>query len=328
MRLADPYLLLLLLALPALLFLRAASGARTRGVPSPTSRCSRACGRHGACASAGCRRCCAPARWRCWWSRWRGRRRGRPRACCRARASTSRWCSIPRAACRARTGQGDAAWPCAEGDPGLHQGPQGRPRRPGDLSRESLVLSPMTLDYQALDDLVGGVNEVNLPDGTAIGVGVGGRLNLLRDSKARSRVAIVLLTDGENNTGNIEPLAAARLAQTLGIRLYTIGVIDHANAPGGSERRREGADGDGERHRRASTSPPTASRRWRGVQEHRQAGEVARRPAPVRAPITSSPCTCWRGAGRWWHRVGADARRCGGRRLMHARRIASHPGCF
>ena len=49
----------------------------------------------------------------------------------------------------------------------------------------SLVLSPMTLDYQALGDLVGRVNDVNLPDGTAIGVGLSESLNLLRDSKAR-----------------------------------------------------------------------------------------------------------------------------------------------
>jgi Ca-activated chloride channel family protein len=90
---------------------------------------------------------------------------------------------------------------------------------------ESLVLSPLTLDYQALDGLLDGVSQVNLNDGTAIGLGVGESLNLLRDSKARSRVAI-LLTDGQNNNTQLEPLAAAKIAQTLGVRLYTIGVID------------------------------------------------------------------------------------------------------
>jgi Ca-activated chloride channel family protein len=90
---------------------------------------------------------------------------------------------------------------------------------------ESIVLSPLTLDYDALQGLVDSVEQLNLADGTAIGVGLGEGLNLLRDSRARSRVA-VLLTDGENNNRTIEPLAAARIAETLGIRLYTIGLID------------------------------------------------------------------------------------------------------
>ena len=98
----------------------------------------------------------------------------------------------------------------------------------------SMVLSPMTLDYQALSDLVARVNDVNLPDGTAIGVGLSDALNLLRDSKARSRV-VVLLTDGENNSGNIEPATAARLAQTLGIRVYTIGAVDSKTRRGGQQ---------------------------------------------------------------------------------------------
>lgn len=98
----------------------------------------------------------------------------------------------------------------------------------------SLVLSPMTLDYDALSGLVGRVNDVNLPDGTAIGVGLSDALNLLRDSKARSRV-VVLLTDGENNSGNIEPATAARLAQTLGIRVYTIGAVDSRTRRGGQQ---------------------------------------------------------------------------------------------
>lgn len=88
----------------------------------------------------------------------------------------------------------------------------------------SLVLSPLTLDYDALSQLVDGVEQVNLLDGTAIGGGLADGLNLLRDSRARSRVAI-LLTDGQNNSGSIDPLAAARIAETLGIRVYTIGVI-------------------------------------------------------------------------------------------------------
>jgi Ca-activated chloride channel family protein len=89
----------------------------------------------------------------------------------------------------------------------------------------SLVLSPLTLDYDALQQLLTGVDLINLPDGTAIGVGLADALNLLRESRARSRVAI-LLTDGQNNGGDIEPLAASRIAETLGVRLYTIGLIE------------------------------------------------------------------------------------------------------
>lgn len=89
----------------------------------------------------------------------------------------------------------------------------------------SLVLSPLTLDYQALKQLVDTVEQLTLQDGTAIGVGLADAENLLRESRARSRVAI-LLTDGENNVQDIEPAAAAQIAKTLGIRVYTIGLID------------------------------------------------------------------------------------------------------
>jgi Ca-activated chloride channel family protein len=89
----------------------------------------------------------------------------------------------------------------------------------------SLVLSPLTLDYEALTAITQQVGDVNLPDGTAIGVGLSDALNLLRESRARSRVAI-LLTDGENNAGDIPPMDAAQIAKTLGIRVYTIGVIE------------------------------------------------------------------------------------------------------
>jgi Ca-activated chloride channel family protein len=92
---------------------------------------------------------------------------------------------------------------------------------------EALVLSPLTLDYNALVELLDDAPSVPLPDGTAIGVGLASAVDLLRDSRARSRVAI-LLTDGENTVGGIEPLAAARIAEALGVRIYTIGVI----APG------------------------------------------------------------------------------------------------
>jgi len=98
---------------------------------------------------------------------------------------------------------------------------------------ESLALSPLTLDYQALERLVDRADDSPLPDGTAIGVAMADSLNLLRESRARSRI-VILLTDGENNRIEVEPLAAARIAGALKMRVYTIGVVDSPPAgPGG-----------------------------------------------------------------------------------------------
>lgn len=98
---------------------------------------------------------------------------------------------------------------------------------------ETFLLSPPTIDYRALQSLVDQAGEIDLPDGTAIGLAVADSLNLLRESKARSRV-VVLLTDGENNRQEVEPLAAARIAEALGIRLYTIGLIEEGRTQPGS----------------------------------------------------------------------------------------------
>lgn len=86
----------------------------------------------------------------------------------------------------------------------------------------SLVLSPLTVDRIAVQRAVEGTQPGLLPDGTAIGLGAAEGLNLLRNSPARSRV-LVLLTDGQNNAGDIQPLQASQLAKTLGVRVYTIG---------------------------------------------------------------------------------------------------------
>ncbi|RLT35779.1 MAG: VWA domain-containing protein [Chloroflexi bacterium] len=88
----------------------------------------------------------------------------------------------------------------------------------------SLVMSPLTLDHDALRNTVKTVQPGLLPDGTAIGLGLAEALNLLRASDARSRV-VVLLTDGQNNAGEIQPLQAGQLAKTLGIRVYTVGFV-------------------------------------------------------------------------------------------------------
>lgn len=88
----------------------------------------------------------------------------------------------------------------------------------------ALTLSPLTLDRVAILRRVSALQPGLLEDGTAIGLGVAEALSLLRDSPAPSRV-VVLLTDGDNNAGDIDPLTASRLAQALGIRLYTIGFV-------------------------------------------------------------------------------------------------------
>ena len=86
----------------------------------------------------------------------------------------------------------------------------------------ALPMSPLTLDRVALARQVEAVEPGLIADGTAIGLGLAEAINLLRDSPARSRV-VVLLTDGENNAGEVPPLQAARIAEALGVRVYTIG---------------------------------------------------------------------------------------------------------
>ena len=90
---------------------------------------------------------------------------------------------------------------------------------------EPLVLSPLTLDYEAPRKLLAPIEPGRpVPDGTAIGTGLASSLNLIRDSQAKAK-AVVLLTDGENNLGDISPLDAAQLAHVIGVRVYTIGAV-------------------------------------------------------------------------------------------------------
>lgn len=100
------------------------------------------------------------------------------------------------------------------------------------FSSESMVLSPLTLDYGAAQRLIDPVEPGKvLRDGTAIGTGLATAVNVLRASTARSKV-IVLATDGENNTGDIQPLDAAQMAKLLGIRVYTVGVAPTGKGAG------------------------------------------------------------------------------------------------
>ncbi len=82
---------------------------------------------------------------------------------------------------------------------------------------------PLTVDYGVLLDLLDKVDIGMIDDGTAIGTAIATSLNRLRESEAKSKV-IILLTDGVNNAGKIDPQTAAEMAKTLDVKIYTIGV--------------------------------------------------------------------------------------------------------
>jgi len=98
------------------------------------------------------------------------------------------------------------------------------------FSGESFTQCPLTTDHAVLINLFKDVKSGIIEDGTAIGLGLANAINRLKDSKAKSKV-IILLTDGENNMGEIAPITAANLAQTYDIRVYTIGVGTRGMAP-------------------------------------------------------------------------------------------------
>ncbi|MEP7029246.1 MAG: VWA domain-containing protein [Candidatus Eisenbacteria bacterium] len=89
---------------------------------------------------------------------------------------------------------------------------------------------PLTLNHAVLTDLLQRVDFGMVEDGTAIGQGLATALNRLRQSRAKSKV-VILLTDGDNNRGAIDPATAADLARALGVRVYTIGVGTSGIAP-------------------------------------------------------------------------------------------------
>lgn len=90
---------------------------------------------------------------------------------------------------------------------------------------EAMIMAPLTLDHDALQRVVEPLDTGRfVGGGTAIGTGLAMGLNVLRESTAKSRVAI-LLTDGQNNSGQITPEDAANAAKLLGVRVYTIGMI-------------------------------------------------------------------------------------------------------
>ncbi len=98
------------------------------------------------------------------------------------------------------------------------------------FSREAFTQCPLTIDYSVLRNLLGDIRTGMIEDGTAIGNGIANGINRLKDSDAESRV-IILLTDGVNNAGEVDPISAAEIASTFGIRIYTIGVGTRGEAP-------------------------------------------------------------------------------------------------
>jgi Ca-activated chloride channel family protein len=98
------------------------------------------------------------------------------------------------------------------------------------FSGESFTQCPLTTDHAVLLNLFSGLQSGMLEDGTAIGLGLANAVSRLKDSKAKSKV-IILLTDGSNNMGNIAPVTAAEIAKTFGVRVYTIGVGTQGMAP-------------------------------------------------------------------------------------------------
>ncbi len=87
---------------------------------------------------------------------------------------------------------------------------------------QAFTQCPLTLDYGILLKFLEDIHIGMIEDGTAIGMGLGTCVNRLRDSKAKSKV-VILLTDGQNNRGELDPITAARLAKAFNIRVYTIG---------------------------------------------------------------------------------------------------------
>lgn len=100
---------------------------------------------------------------------------------------------------------------------------------------ESFTQCPMTIDHATLLNLLHDtscklIQRGLMEDGTAIGMGLANAVGRLKNSKAKSRV-VILMTDGSNNMGDISPLTAAQIAKSLGIRVYTIGVGTNKVAP-------------------------------------------------------------------------------------------------
>ena len=108
--------------------------------------------------------------------------------------------------------------------------------RPGDrmglviFSGETFTQVPLTTDHGVMLNMLAEMKNGLIEDGTAIGDGLATAISRLKDSEAVSKV-VILLTDGMNNAGSVDPYTAAEIAKLYGIRVYTIGVGSYGTAP-------------------------------------------------------------------------------------------------
>lgn len=91
------------------------------------------------------------------------------------------------------------------------------------FSGESFTQCPLTTDHAVLKNLFAGIHTGMVADGTAIGNGLATAVSRVKDSKAKSKV-VILLTDGVNNQGSVAPLTAAEIAKAFGVRVYDVGI--------------------------------------------------------------------------------------------------------
>jgi Ca-activated chloride channel family protein len=109
-------------------------------------------------------------------------------------------------------------------------------QRPNDriglvaFAGRAYIACPLTLDHDFLEQNLERLRLHMIEDGTAIGSGLTAALNRLSELKSKSKI-VILMTDGQNNAGKIQPLTAAEAAQALGVKVYTIGVGTRGQAP-------------------------------------------------------------------------------------------------
>lgn len=115
------------------------------------------------------------------------------------------------------------------------------------FSAEAFTQCPLTTDRRVVQSFIHELQPGRLEDGTAIGMGLATAINRLKDSPSRSKI-IILLTDGENNAGYIAPMQAAEIAQTLGVRVYTVGIGTEGIVMSPSQRLPDGSYAFAPRH--------------------------------------------------------------------------------
>src|SRR5262249_9329520 len=109
-------------------------------------------------------------------------------------------------------------------------------KRPGDriglvaFAGKAYVAAPLTLDHDFLQMNLDRLELHTIEEGTAIGSGLSTAINRLRELKSKSKI-VILMTDGQNNSGKVDPLTVAEAAQSLGVKVYTIGVGMQGQAP-------------------------------------------------------------------------------------------------